>query len=566
MTLGDGYDNIVVTMHIDDLTYSRNGKTYRRVLLRNSYRQNGKVRHDTIANLSSCSDEEITAMKFALKSKNNLPKLIDLKENLAIKQGPGVGAVWTLFQTAKQFGIPGILGNSRLAKLALWLIISTAMNQTSRLSATRLAQFHNVCGILNIEKGFHEDDLYQAMDWLATKQESIEKALFIKRYKNKTPQFYLYDVTSSYFEGQHNELGAYGYNRDKKKGKKQIVIGLMTDENGDPIAVEVFSGNTNDSKTVAHQIKKMAEQFGVTEVTLVGDRGMIKSQQIEDLNKENFHFITAITKAQIESLIGKGELQLELFDEKLVEVQIENIRYVLHRNPTRAYEIAEGRKSKEKYLQQAIDKKNLYLKEHKKASVEIALREINTKIEKLRIGNWVKLIADERRIFMNIDAQKKNQASRLDGCYVLKTDLPSNYINVASINSCYKNLAVVEQAFRTMKTTLLEMRGIYVRKANRTRAHVFVIMLAYLLVHRLYHAWEDINITVEEGITELASICAMEINIPGCAAYQTIPEPRDLGSLLLKKAGVTLPSVLPCQTKNVYTRKKLISERKSQAR
>ena len=553
---------IVATMHIDSCTYNRGDKTYRRILLRSSYRVDGKVRHDTIANLSHCTDEEIKALKLALKHKDNLSKLSSLSEGIRIKQGLSIGGVWTLLQLAKRFGIKKTLGNSRESKLVLWLIIATVIAQGSRLSAVRLAQQHAACDALGITESFNEDDLYKAMDWLEPKQEEFEKKLFEFRHGDKKPNFYLYDVTSSYLEGDQNELGDYGYNRDKKRGKKQIVIGLMTDGEGYPIAIEVFRGNTQDTKTVYSQIKKMANRFGVTKTTFVGDRGMIKSAQITDLKEEDFNYITAITKPQIEALIKVEAIQLDLFDNDLVEVAYENARYILRRNSIRAQEIEDTRLSKLLKLQQAVEMKNAYLKAHSRASVEVAIKEIMKKLEKLRI-KWIDINLTGRELQIVIDLQKKRELSRLDGCYVIKTDLASDKINADEIHSRYKDLTEVERAFRTMKTTLLEVRPVYVRRANRTRAHVFIIMLAYMLTHELRQLWCDIELTPEEGIAELASICTAEVNIPDSTAYQTIPEPRPFGRLLLKAAGIALPSAIPSHNVVVDTRKKLVSERKS---
>jgi len=550
-------------MHIDSCTYNRGNKKYRRVLLRNSYRVNGKVRHDTIANLSHCSDEEIKALKLAFKHKDNLSKLNDLSKGVKIKQGLNVGAVWVLLQLAKRLGIKKIIGSSRQSKLVLWLVIATVIAQGSRLSAVRLAQQHAACDILEITESFNEDDLYKAMDWLEPKQEDFENKLFEFRHAGKKPNFYLYDVTSSYLEGVQNELGDYGYNRDKKRGKKQIVIGLMTDDEGYPIAIEVFRGNTQDTKTVHNQIRKMADRFGVKEVTFIGDRGMIKNAQIKELTEENFNYITAITKPQIEMLIKNEILQLDLFDNELVEVIDKGVRYILRRNPARAQEIEDTRESKLSKLKEAIQKKNSYLSAHRRASIEVALKEIKNKAEKLHIIKWINITAIEKELHIEIDVAKKEELSRLDGCYVIKTDLDANKIDAKKIHSRYKDLTEVERAFRTMKTTLLEVRPVYVRKADRTRAHVFIIMLAYMLSHNLRQLWREIELTTEEGVAELASICSAEVNIPGSALYQTIPEPRPFGRLLLKKAGIVLPNAISCHNVAVDTRKKLVSERKS---
>lgn len=548
-------------MFIDASTYNRDGKTYRRVLLRNSYRVEGKVRHDTIANLTSCTEEEIAAIKLALKHKDNLQNLVNTQKDIKTKQGLGVGIVWALHKLSKKLGLTQALGNSRASKLIQWLVMAAVMEQGSRLSAVRLAQRHHVCDILNID-GFNENDLYAAMDWLADEQDTIEQKLFEFRYKGKKPHFYLYDVTSSYFEGDCNELANYGYNRDNKKGKKQIVIGLMTDDEGLPVAIEVFEGNTQDPKTVANQIKKMAERFGVTEITFVGDRGMLKKAQINDLSEHNFHYITAITKPQIETLIKRDVFQLSLFDEKLVEVTEDDIRYVLHRNPVRAEEIAVSRASKLASLVKFANKKNQYLAEHPRASIDIALRDVHSKAQQLKIDAWVIATANDRNIVVEINEAEKEKVARLDGCYVIKTDLSSKVADTEEVHARYKDLAFVERAFRTMKTTLLEMRGIFVRKANRTRAHVFIIMLAYLLVHHLQKSWRDVELTVEEGIAELASICSLELHFPKQAACHTIPEPRPMGKQLLKRLKITLPSAIPHRKAKVVTTKKLVSERK----
>jgi transposase len=550
-------------MFVDDATYRRNGKTYRRVLLRNAYRTQGKVRHDTLANLSQCSDEEIEALKLALKHKGRLAELGTLENNIGAQQGSAVGAVWVLNQLAKQLGITQALGAHRLATLARWLVFATLIEQGSRLSAVRLAQRHAVCDILNLDS-FNEDDLYQAMDWLAQRQNDIEQKLFNHRYQNQAqpPVLYLYDVTSSYLEGDHNELAEYGYNRDGKKGKKQIVIGLMTDEQGWPITVEVFAGNTQDPNTVKRQIDKLAQRFGVKNVTFVGDRGMIKSLQISDLNAADFHYITAITKPQIEALIRAEVLQWSMFDEQLVEVFDDRIRYVLRRNPVRAEEIAASRQSKLQRLQCLLEKRNAYLQAHPKAKLETALRKVQSKAEQLKIHPWIEIKVKQRKLLIEINETENNNAARLDGCYVIKTDLSAQWASTDTIHARYKGLAEVEFAFRTMKTTLLEMRGIFVRKANRTRAHVFIIMLAYLLAYHLRRCWSNVELTVEEGIAELASICAINLMMPNGLACQIIPEPRPLGRRLLERVNITLPDAIPHRNVSVVTRKKLVSERK----
>ena len=271
-------------------------------LLRETFREDGKIKHRTIANLSACSEDDIAAIRLALKHKNDLAAIINAAPAVVLRQGLSVGAVWLVYDVARQLMIADALGNSRQGRLALWQIIARVIDQGSRLSAVRLAGSHAACDIVGLE-AFNEDDLYANLDWLDERQAVIEDRLFKWSYPDKKPGLYLYDVTSSYLEGMCNELGAFGYNRDGKSGKQQIVIGLLCDGLGQPLSIEVFAGNTQDQATVAAQIHKVAKRFGGGEITFVGDRGMLKSQQVENLQDYGFHYITAITKPQIETLL-----------------------------------------------------------------------------------------------------------------------------------------------------------------------------------------------------------------------------------------------------------------------
>ena len=235
---------------------------------------------------------------------------------------------------------------------------------------------HAACDVLGLGT-FDEDALYENLDWLAGAQAAIEDRLFAQRTKTKPVSLFLYDVTSSYLEGTHNALAAFGYNRDGKKGKLQIVIGLLCDEDGHPVSIEVFPGNTQDPHTFAAQINKVKARFGVTEITFVGDRGMIKGQQIEDLAQQGFHYITAITKPQIEKLLRTGTFQMDLFDQELAEVLAdEGIRYVLRRNPVRAQEVRDTRHAKLATLQAQVAKQNQYLTDHPRANAQGALQKL----------------------------------------------------------------------------------------------------------------------------------------------------------------------------------------------
>src|SRR3989337_2170518 len=547
-------------MYIDIAHIKQNGKIYKRALLRESYREKGKVKHRTIANISKYPEEEIQAIKLALKYKGDLTKVGSFKDNIQSKQGLSVGAIALLKTLADRLHITEAFVDSIDGKLALWQVMARIIDQGSRLSAVRLAQSHAVCNLLNIH-GFNEDSLYSNLDWLCDNQEAIENKLFSMRYKSaEVPRLFLYDVTSSYLEGMENELSDWGYNRDGKKGKLQIVIGLLTDEDGVPISVEVFKGNTNDTKTFFNQIQKITNRFKIKEVTMVGDRGMIKTVQIKELKEANFNYITAITKPQIETLVKNGILQYGLFSDTLCEIISDSERYILRKNPQRAEEIEQTRQEKISKLQSIVKEQNIYLSEHEKAHMSVAKTKVQNAIDRLKLSTFIGVKSEERILSLEVDKKKEEESKQLDGCYVIKTELASE-ISMQTIHQKYKDLALVEQGFRTMKTGFLETRPVFVRKEKRTRGHVFVVMLAYLIIHELQKLWAELDITVEEGIAELSTISSMEIKI-GERSYHQVPQPRDRGAKLLELANVNLPHILTCTNANVATKRKLSKGRK----
>jgi len=552
-------------MYIVETPYtSRKGKTYLSVLLRESYREGSKVRNRTIANLSRCTPQEITAIKLALKHKEDIAFLFpDTVQSVQLQKGLSVGAVWAVYQIAERLGIQKALGNQREGKLALWQVIARVIEQGSRLSAVRLARTHAACDVLGINDGFNEDDLYDNLKWLAVHQKEIEQKLFSKRRGKDKPGLFYYDVTSSYVEGEHNQLASYGYNRDKKKGKMQIVIGLLCDEQGEPVSVDVFSGNTQDPSTVSGQIQKVTGLFGCHHVIFVGDRGMVKSKQIKALTDAELYYITAITKPQVETLIRSKVLGLDMFSEKVHEVLDAGIRYVLRCNPQRADELKETRESKRKSIEQLVSQQNVYLSEHKGAEVSTALGKVSARIEQLKAQNWLKVKSQGRVLCLEQDEKALEKESRLDGCYVIKTDVPTDIANKQIIHDRYKDLSEVEMAFRTCKTTHLEMRPVYVQTEESTRGHVLVVMLAYLIVRELSRRWASFDVTVQEGLSQLSMLCAMEMRVNNSITCLKLPKPCEQTLKLLEAIGVTLPSALPHKGVNVVTKKQLHQRRKN---
>jgi transposase len=551
-------------MYIDDCTYKTNGKTHRRILLRNSQRVNGKVVKTTIANLSDCSPAEILAIKTALNHKNNLEHLEQIK-NSEITNGKIAGPSMALHQIAQSLGIADALGRNDNANLTLWLIISRLIEPGSRLSAVRLANIHYGCEIIGISK-INENILYSSLDWLYENKQSIENRLFAswKKKNVQSKSIFLYDVSSSYVEGDKNELATYGYNRDKKQGKKQIVYGLLTDEQGEPLGIEVFRGNTGDTSTVPAQIKKIKEQFGCENITFVGDKGMIKSAQMDMLSEEKFNYITTITKPQIEKLLKEKVIQMELFTDQICEIEDipSSTRYILRRNPFRAEEIKQNRTARIKAVENKVETINEYLKEHPKAKIEVQEKKLTAYVDKLKLNTVINIRQDKqvRKISITINNEILDEMSLLDGCYVMRTDLPKEIATKEVIHDRYKALAEVEWAFRTQKS-LLEIRPLYLRKKERTIAHLEICMIAYKIELYLRQQWRDIDLTVEEGLKTLSMLSSIKIKT-GENEIVKIPQPDEQCNELLKRIDVKMPIFLPDKKVDVVTYKKLTHTRK----
>jgi len=559
---------MVPIMYVERIKRKQAGKTYTQVVLRESYRKKGAPRNSvakrTLLNLTPYPKALQDAVALAVKDPERVLDMCASGE-FELFEGKSVGAVWAIAKVADRLGITKSLGRGREAGLAMWQIIARVLEQGSRLSAVRLHETHALAECVGLEKGFNEDDLYKNLAWLSDRQPSIEKRLFNFRHGGDAqPSLFLYDVTSTYLEGEHNVLGAYGYNRDGKRGKKQIVIGLLCDDAGGPVSVEVFAGNTQDPKTVASQIRKTAQRFNCSKVTFVGDRGMIKSGQMADLSDAGFHYITAITKPQIETLLKDGTLQLELFNEKVCQVQCDGRRLVLRRNPIRADELSAARQSKLAAIEQFVLDQNNYLCEHPKAKPETAIKRVQEKIDRLKVSAWLFVRHDGgRTLRLMTDEQALEQSARLDGCYVIVTDLDNEQADAATVHDRYKDLAHVERGFRTSKTGHLELRPVYVRNEDSTRGHVFVVMLAYLVRRELERAWRPLDMTVEEGLDALKTLCTMTVTVDDGHSLHQIPAPRPNSQQLLDALDIKMPSALPSRDIMVDTKRKLPSRRKN---
>ncbi len=551
-------------MHIVRIpTYTSTGKlSHTAILLQHSYRdEHGIPRKRTLLNLTHMKPEKRAAIELFVKYQRDPAALVDAS-TIEITHGASIGVPFVIRQIADRLGISGVLGDTREGKLCLYQVMARVIDQGSRLSSIRLAKDYNMTDVLGIGFSFTEDHLYANLAYISQTQKDMEKKLFTVQYKGTCPSdIFLYDVTSSYFEGECNAFGEYGYNRDKKKGKKQVVMGLLCTRRGDPVGVDLFAGNTSDISTFASQTEKVKKTFGCARVTFVTDRGIIKGPQMQELETDDCFYITALTKAQIEKLLREDVLQLGLFDQTLGEKTVEGKRLIFRRNPKRMEELQIIRERKYDSVNFQCAKMNQYLSEHPKAKPLTKLRELTEILAKLKLNSWVQGSVKDRIITLIRDEDTLREESQLDGCYCMKTNLPSD-VPAATIHERYKDLGKVEMAFRTEKTSLLELRPWYVTTRESSLGHAFVTMLAYKIVRYLKEAWRTENLTVEEGLRKLRNVSTDTVKVNGIQAGSYISTPDTDTKRLLKLINVSLPKSLPGLGAHVVSRKKLQSERK----
>jgi len=467
------------------------------------------VVHQTLANLSKLPAALIDVIdSFCQQGEAKMPRSAGGAEALlsSVHVGPCYGVLAALHALAQELGLVSAVGQeSRTQRLALYLVYMRLFHQGSRLSAARASEDHAVREILQVGR-FDEDDLYEALDYLEENQTRIEQALQARGGPAGAGAIFLYDVTSSYFEGQHNELADFGYNRDGKKGKKQMVAGLLTAGDGEPLSIQLYRGNTSDPPTFLDAVEKLKVRFGVQEIALVGDRGMIKKLGKQALGEAKFRYVSALTDPQIRALLKKGVLQMELFDEQPVEVQGQGKRYVLRCNPqTQARE--QGRRADQwQRVKAKIVARNQAVEKHPKMKAESSLRQAQNGIKQYRLGGWITLRLEGRQVVWAEDAAALQAEGQLDGCYVVESDLPAEVATTQQVHDRYVGLTEVERDFRTIKTGLLELRPVFVRKATRTRGHAVVTLLALKLARELDRRVAPLGLTVADALDRLAGV------------------------------------------------------------
>ena len=463
-----------------------NRKSKPTILLREAYREDGKVKKRTLANLTRLPGKVIEGLKRLLKGATVVDKLEDAFE--VVRSLPH-GHVAAVLGVIKKLKLGRIIGgeNDWQHPLVLAMIAARIIDPQSKLATARGFDQQTASSSLAQELGVEsarEEDLYQAMDWLLQRQADIEAELARRHLENGC--LVLYDVTSTYFEGRTCPLARMGYNRDQKKGKLQIVFGLLCTAQGCPIAVEVFEGDTGDPATLAEQVRKIRERFGLERVILVGDRGLITQARIEkELKPAGLDWITALRTPQIQQLVRNGNIQLGLFDQRdLGEVTSGDYpgeRLIVCRNPRLAGERARKREellsATEKQLE-VIVQATARSKRPLRGKDRIGVR-VGKVLDRYKVGKHFQLEIGEESFSYRRNEQSIAEEAALDGIYVIRTNVDSKTLGADETVSSYKSLSTVERAFRSLKSVDLKVRPIHHRLAGRVRAHVFLCMLAY---------------------------------------------------------------------------------------
>ena len=507
------------------------------ILLRESYREGGRVKKRTLLNLSDWPADRIAGFKMLLKGGTVVPS--DQQAITIIRSLPH-GHVAAALGTARKIGLDRLLGpdGNRCRDLVLALVVSRLLDPGSKLAAARALSPDTASSSLGQQLGLgpvDEDELYIALDWLAVRQPAIETTLAKDHLAGGT--LVLYDVSSSYMEGRCCPLAQYGYNRDGKRGKLQIVYGLLCAADGCPVAIEVFDGSTADPVTLTSQVTKLKERFGLDHVVLVGDRGMITQARIaEDLSTAGLDWITALRAPAIKILRDAGALQMSLFDERdmaaITSPDFPGERLIVCRNQALAAERARRREdllaATERELARiaaAVARQRQPLR----GAAAIGLK-VGAVLDRHKMAKHFTLDIADNRFGFSRKTEDIAAGAALDGIYVVRTSLPVTVLDDPTTVRSYKSLSLVERAFRCLKSVDLQIRPVYHWLADRVRAHVFLCMLAYYLewhmrqrlAPMLYH---DTDKDVAEA--QRASIVAKAERSPAAITKQTTGQTED---------------------------------------
>jgi hypothetical protein len=488
-------------MHVVTTTRRVGEREYTNTLLRRSYREGGKVKKETLANLSRLPPDAINAIRATLRGE----VLVAADAAFEIERSLPAGHVMAALVMARRLELGRLLDRqpSRERNLVLAMVCQRAIAPLSKLATVRAFAQSTLADELGVADA-DEDDLYGAMDWLLERQARIEDRLARRHLEDG--ELVLYDVSSSYFEGRSCELARLGYSRDQKRGTPQIIYGLLCDKPGRPVAVEVFTGELHDDKTLPSQIEKLRARFGLSRVVVVSDRGMVTKANLELLREQGTGWITALKAPQIGKLVKGGVLQLSLFDQhNLAEITSQDYpgeRLIVCRNPL----VAAERARKREELLHATERGLAEIAERVQRGTlhgadQIGLA-VGPALKRYRVKKHFQVKITDTSFTWKRKSEQIQAEAALDGIYVLRTSVIDRELDSSEVVRSYKQLKVVEQAFRTFKGPELEIRPIHHHLEDRVRAHVFLCMLAYYLTWHLRQAWTPLLFADENPPTQ----------------------------------------------------------------
>lgn len=484
-------------VHVVTTRRTYKGREYTTHLLRRSYREGDKVKNETLGNLSHLPDDVIDLVRRSLKGESFVPA----NERLEIVASKPHGDVDAVLRAMRRLDFASLLTSRPCGEvdLVIGMVVARIVAPDTKLATTRWWQTCTLAEDLNIGKA-DEDDVYAAMDWLLERQDAIERKLAARHLK--PGGLVLYDLSSSYFEGKCCPLAALGKNRDGKKGKLQVNYGLLTDRRGCPVAVSVFSGDTGDTTTFLPQVRKLRDAFGLEQMVLVGDRGMISSASIAALRAEDFGWITALKSGQIHTLINDGQLQLGLFDQRnlfeLSHPDFPGERLIACRNPELAKLRAHKREALITGTTEELEKvRKMVARGKLKGSGKIGVR-VGKVVNKYKVAKHFELTVTDHSFQFSLLSEQITAEAALDGIYVIRTGVAKRTMSSGDAVRNYKGLSSVERAFRSFKTVDLKVRPIHHRLEDRVRAHIFLCMLAYYVEWHMREAWRELMFADED--------------------------------------------------------------------
>jgi transposase len=480
------------TAHVVTTTRKYKNRVYRTHLLRRSYREDGKVKNETLGNLSHLPDALIDIIRRSLQGETFVPAASAFEVLDSRSQGP-VQAVAAAMQ---RLGFATLIASkpSRQRDLVCALVAARIIAPQTKLATTRWWHTTTLAQTFRVADA-SADELYAAMDWLLAGQNRIQKKLAARHLHDDG--LVLYDLSSSYFEGQTCPLAQRGYSRDGKKGKPQVNYGLLTDARGCPVAVSVYPGNTSDSQTLMPQIERLRQDFGLARLVMVGDRGMIAQKAIEVLREQQgIDWITALKSGAIRALMDQGQLQLGLFDQRnlfeFTQPDYPGERLVACRNPQLAALRAHKREDLLAATEKNLEKVRAMVQAGRlRGQDQIGVR-VGKVINQYKVAKHFTLEIQEQSFAFQRRAASITAEAALDGLYVIRTSVPATRMAADDCVRHYKSLAQVERAFRTLKSVDLRIRPIHHRLVDRVRAHIFVCLLAYYVEWHLRETWREL--------------------------------------------------------------------------